>query len=158
MTAGRYGNCVTLRAVGGENKSARTHFGPHFSTTRLLDSARMNSRTDSSSLGKGQRRISTTETNRRGPRLQQQNKASTFKRHRLCRPEARRIREVSIPLPSEEQVAPSKATATGKYLRLFPKFSHSFWCGCVFPELQQRTLHPAMCLTAVNCGHLVSQV
>ncbi|KAG7223534.1 hypothetical protein INR49_028427 [Caranx melampygus] len=48
MTAGRYGNCVTLRAVGGENKSARTHFGPHFSTRRLLDSARMNSRTDSS--------------------------------------------------------------------------------------------------------------
>ncbi|XP_022607803.1 protein FAM46C-like [Seriola dumerili] len=48
MTAGRYGNCVTLLAVGGENKSARTHFGPHFSTTRLLDSARMNSRTDSS--------------------------------------------------------------------------------------------------------------
>ncbi|XP_039976547.1 terminal nucleotidyltransferase 5C [Xiphias gladius] len=50
MTAGRYGNCVTLRAVGGENKSARTHFGPHFSTTRFLDSARMNSRTDSSLL------------------------------------------------------------------------------------------------------------
>lgn len=48
MTAGRYGNCVTLRAAGGENKSARTHFGLHFSTTRLLDSARMNSRTVSS--------------------------------------------------------------------------------------------------------------
>ncbi|XP_062282160.1 terminal nucleotidyltransferase 5C [Scomber scombrus] len=46
MTAGRYGNCVTLRAAGGENKSARTHFSLHFSTTRLLDSARMNSRTD----------------------------------------------------------------------------------------------------------------
>ncbi|XP_029369177.1 terminal nucleotidyltransferase 5C [Echeneis naucrates] len=48
MTAGRYGNCVTLRAVGGENKSVRTRFGPHFSTTRRLNSARMNSRADSS--------------------------------------------------------------------------------------------------------------
>ncbi|KAI3351966.1 hypothetical protein L3Q82_020784 [Scortum barcoo] len=34
MTAGRYGNCVTLRAAGGENKSARTRFSLRFSTTR----------------------------------------------------------------------------------------------------------------------------
>lgn len=34
MTAGRYGNCVTLRAAGGENKSVRTRYSLHFSTTR----------------------------------------------------------------------------------------------------------------------------
>lgn len=42
MTAGRYGNCVTLRAARGEKTRARgSVLGLHFSTTRLPDSARM---------------------------------------------------------------------------------------------------------------------
>ncbi|XP_054649003.1 mucin-2 isoform X2 [Dunckerocampus dactyliophorus] len=41
MTAGRHGNCVTLRATVEENRSGRTEWSIHFSTTLLVDSSWM---------------------------------------------------------------------------------------------------------------------